>query len=449
MKRIVQIFSVILFAVFVANSEELAPGTVIRDAEIEAILHSYTDPLFKVAHLNPKDLRLIIVVSKDVNASATFNTTITVLTGFLLKTERVDEIIGVFAHEIGHLAGNHLMGLTDAIDNAQKTSLLGTLAGVTLGVLTGRPDIALFSLAGGQATAIYSFSQFNRGQEAAADRMAIRFLHELCWPVDGLASFLHKLHGQELLRESQQDPYLRTHPLTQDRVTTVHHAQETSCSKPFPKEMLENYAILKMKLDAFLSPPYLVLEKYKGEGFLNHYAQVIAYYRLSDIGNALRILDGLLKSPHASPYLWELKGQILYEHGKLKESIFCYEKALSLSPESPLLMLGLAQSLIGLENKKVLGQAERVLRKMKEHEPENALVLHYLSIVYGRQERMGEMALSLAEKEALLGNWAEAKNQADRALHFLKPKDHAYLKAQDLKNHISQEMDKKTKTQKF
>ncbi len=432
-----------------AKADDLSAGTVIRDAEIESILHSYTDPLFRVAKLNPKDLRLVIVVNRDVNASATFNTTIILFTGFLLKTESVQEVIGVLAHEIGHLAGQHLVSLVDAVDNAQKMSLLGALAGVTLGLLTGNPQIGIFSVMGGHTSAHYSFAHFNQGQESAADRMAIRFLNDLCWPVEGLESFLRKLLSQELLRDTQQDPYLRTHPLTKDRVNMVQHLAQISCTKPFSHDMLANYQILKMKLEAFLGVPSLVLEKYQGDSFLNRYAQAIAYYRLSDSTRALQILDELLKIHDKNAFLWELKGQILYENGKLKESVGCYEKAVALKPAQPLLLLGLAQSLIALEDKKVLLRAESLLEKAREFERENGLILHYLSVVYGRQNKMGKMALALAEKEALLLNWPEAKQQAERALTHLKAKDKSFLRAHDLKNQATQEMNSKTKTESF
>lgn len=432
-----------------ARADTIAAGTVIRDAEIESILHSYIDPIFTAAHLNPKDLRLLLVVSKDVNAFATFNSTIVLFTGFLLKTENVREVIGVLAHEIGHLAGHHLVSLTDAIENAQKQNLLCALAGVTLGILTGRPDIGIFSVMGGGTAAQYSFSSFNRGQEAAADQMAIRYLSTLCWPTDGLGTFLKKLLSQELLRDAQKDPYLRTHPLTQDRVKAVENAYEIACSKPLPAKMTEDYKLLKMKLEAFLLPPLGVLEQYKGTDFLNVYAQVIAYYRLAQTNKALETLDALLRDHAGNPFLWELKGQILYESGKIKESVVAHEKAVSLKPESPLLMLGLAQSLVALEDKKQLTRAESLLEKAVESEPENTSMWHYLSIVYGRQKKMGEMALSLAEKEALDKNWKEVEQQAKRALNYLKPQNRSFLRAQDIKNQATRELNSTTKTETF
>lgn len=440
----------ILFWLQPTYSSTIEPGSLIRDAEIEEILHSYIDPILGAAHINPRDLTLYVLVSNDVNAFATFNTTICIYTGFLLKTERVEEVIGVLAHEIGHLAGKHLVGLVSALENAQKSSMLGTIAGVALAVLAGRPDLAVFSGLGSQNIAQYSLANFSQGQETIADQLAIKFLKKLCWPTDGLGTFLKKLSNQELLSDSQRDPYLRTHPLTTDRIQAVQRLSHLSvCTKksPHPALLAKKYTLLKTKLEAFLLAPVLVLRKYTDKTFLSQYAQSIAYYRLANTKKALEVLENLVLEQPQNPFLWELKGQILYESGQISKAIQAYTESLILRPNDALLLLGLAQALISAEKKEFLEQSLKLLKKARRLEPKNILVHHYLSIAYGRQGKMGLMSLSLAEKAFLEKKWAEAKEQIKRALYYLKAKAQAKykLRAEDLKNQIDQESERNPK----
>ena len=88
-----------------------------------------------------------------------------------------------------------------------------------------------------------------------------------------MASFFNKLLGQEFLSSSLQDPYIRSHPLTRERLETVKAQLKSSCQKPLPPGMVANYHILKTKLEAFLLPPASVLQQNSGTTPLEKYAQ--------------------------------------------------------------------------------------------------------------------------------------------------------------------------------
>lgn len=441
---------VCLFCLSVVSSYcNFEKGTVIRDAEIEEILKSYIDPLFEKANLDKKDLNLVIIIDPEVNAAATINTTLIINSGFLLKTTRLEEVLGVLAHEVGHLEGRHIIRMIEAIDQAKKASILSVAAGLALGVLSQRPDLGAALATGGSISSVYSFLSYNRGEEASADQAALKYLNALGWPSEGLASFFEKLLNQELLSSSLQDPYARSHPLTKDRLESVKSQLKKLSTPPLPKKMVEGYETLKAKLEAFLMSPDMVLHHYKGTSSLQKYAQAIAYYRQGKTDASLKLLQALVKEFPTHPYYVELQGQIHYEAGQLNLAINNYRRALSLKPKEPLFQLGLAQALIALNKNQELVEAQNLLEQVQQEEPRNVTVWHFLSIVYGRLNKMGAMALSLAEKAVLLEKWDEADEQVKRALHYLDKKDPLYVHAQDLQLQAKREKNKNTQTSRL
>ena len=335
-----------LLLTFTQATAAFEEGTVIRDAEIEDILRSYIDPILEKAHLNKKDLNLIILINRDINAAATINTTLILNSGFLLHTTSLEEVLGVLAHEIGHLEGRHIIRMIENLDKKKKGNILSVAAGIALGILTNRPDLGAAVATGSNISNVYSLLSYNRAEEASADQAALKYLNALCWPAEGMATFFDKLLGQEFLSSSLQDPYIRSHPLTKDRLETVRAQLKLSCHKPLPEIMVKNYHILKTKLEAFLFPPESILQKNAGTTPLEKYAQSIAYYRQGKIDQAIKTLDSLVKQAPQNPYYHELKGQIYYENGKINPAIENYRQALALKPKEALFQMGLAQCLI-------------------------------------------------------------------------------------------------------
>ena len=442
--------TVLLMLLFLsAASADIAfrEGTVIRDAEIESILKSYINPIFGQAGLNKNDLNLILVVNNEMNAAATVNTTLILNTGFLLKTDNLNEVVGVLAHEVGHIQGQHIVRSLGAMDNTRRASLMTAAAGLILGVLTQRADVGMALAIGSNISGLYAYLKYNRAEEAAADQAAIRYLNGLCWPADGLASFFKKLLGQELLSPSLQDPYMRSHPLTRDRLDSMERQIKNSCQKPFPPKMVTDYQVMHVKLEAFLLPPTQVLKKYHQDTLLHQYARAIAFYRQGFYKKAIELLTRIRADYIAPAYIDELIGQIFYENGKISASIEHYRKAVQMMPHVFLFKFGLAQSLIAQNTSTSLKEAENILEEIKNIEPKNISIWQFLSVVYGRQKQMGAMALALAEKEILLENWSAADQQARRALHFLKPGSVLFLRAQDLQMQTKRETTNRTRTQ--
>ena len=419
------------------------PRGFIRDAEIETTIRAYATPLFTAAGLDPQSVRVYLVNDDTLNAFVAGGMNLFINTGLLMRSESANQLIGVIAHETGHIAGGHLARTQEALENATAEMILAYVLGIGAAIATGDSGAGAAVITGGQTIAQRSLLQYSRTQESAADQAALSYLDRTGQSARGLLEFLEVLGDQELLLSSQQDPYLRTHPLSSDRVDTVRNYVSGSpyADSAEPPDFIAAHARMRAKLVGFLRPLGRVLQQYpESDGSLEgRYARAIAYYRAADLKRALPMVDGLIAERPDDPFFQELKGQILFENGRAREALPYYEAAVRLQPDAPLLRQGLAQ--VQLEsgdpelNRAALGQLDEVVRI----EPHNAGAWRLLSIAYGRDGQIGMTALALAESAGARGDSKEARQQADRALKLLPENSPAWLRAQDIFNAASRD----------
>jgi predicted Zn-dependent protease len=277
--------------------------------------------------------------------------------------------------------------------------------------------------------------RFSRGQEQAADQAGVRYLRAAGVSAAGLAEFFRVLENQNVLAVSRTDPYLQTHPLTRDRIRFVENqvAAENGRFAELPAGWKLAHGRMVVKLQAFLLDPREVLQRYQSDDtLLGRYAKTIALYRLPDLGGALAAVDALLAEHPDDPYFHELKGQMLFENGRIEEAIAPYRKAVQLRPDASLLKVGLAQALI--ESGSPEGNVEAIahLEEAVAREPTNAGAWRLLGIAQGRDGLEGASNLSLAEYALLIGKQDDARLYARRAESKIGPSDPAWLRLQDV-----------------
>ncbi|MDP9103096.1 MAG: M48 family metalloprotease, partial [Pseudomonadota bacterium] len=90
----------------VAQAQEAQPR-LIEDTEINDILHKECDPVFVAAGINPRDMRIVLIEDRELNAGTASSKLIGINTGLIAETKTPNELIGVMAHETGHAAGGH------------------------------------------------------------------------------------------------------------------------------------------------------------------------------------------------------------------------------------------------------------------------------------------------------------------------------------------------------
>lgn len=417
-----------------ATAQSRSPG-VVRDAEVEGIIRHYATPLFEAAALDPASIRIFLINDDSLNAFVAGGMNLFINTGLLMRAENANQIIGVIAHETGHIAGGHLARTQEALANASTEAIIAFVLGMAAAV-AGQGDAGSAIITGGTAMAQTNVLKYSRTQESAADHAGVSYLDSTGQSARGMLDFFKILEGQELLLAGRQDPYLRTHPLTADRIDFVRHHVESSTysGAPEPPGFVEGFTRMRAKLVGFLRPLNRVLQDYpEGDDSLaSRYARSIAYYRAGQIDKGLQLLDRLIAEQPQDPFFQELKGQILMENGRGREAIPYYQEAVKLAPHEPLLRLGLAQVLIDTEDPRLNREALLHLEEVSRIEPRNGNAWRLLSVAYGRDGQIPMTALSLAEAAMLRGDEEEARQQADRALQQLPHGSPAWLRAQDI-----------------
>jgi predicted Zn-dependent protease len=407
--------------------------SLIRDAEIEQTLREMTNPILEAAGLGPDSVQIYIVNDDELNAFVAGGMNLFVNTGLLMRTEHPGQVIGVLAHEVGHIAGGHLSRIPAAERRATAEMILAAVLGAAAGVAAGSPELGAAVITGGQSYAYGGLMRFSRGQEQAADQAALSYMDRAGIPAQGLAEFFHVLENQNVLAVSSMPPYLQSHPLTRERISFVESHVANSPLAELPPGWSEAHARMVAKLEAFLGDPRQVLYRFEGDDSVpGRYARAIASYRLPDLPQALADIDGLLAEYPNDPYFHELKGQMLFENGHIEEAIPPYREAVRLAPESALLKIGLARALVETNDSAGNREAITLLEEGLQRERDNAFGWRLLGIAQGREGLEGVSNLSLAEYALLAGKPEDARLYARRAEGRIEPSDPAWLRLQDV-----------------
>ena len=423
---------------------DIKKGQLIRDSEIESALKDFIYPIFKVAGLDSKKLQIYLIVDPDINAAATLGSSIIIHTGLITKTDHVGQVIGVFAHETGHIADGHVVRTIGFIQKAQMSSMiLSALLGTAIGVATGRPDAGLGVFLGGMEAGQQSFLIYSRGQESSADQAAIKYMDQLGYSSQGIMEIMETFTQQDLLSSAHQPAYMRTHPLSRERLDFFRHHLATSpySHTPFPLKTQQEYARIKIKIEAFLHPPEQILAKYTqtDSTLTARYARAIALFRNNQLSEALQTIDDLIKEHPKDPYFYELKGQMLFESGKVEAALPAYRTAVQLAPHPSLIRLLLAHVLIELNKSQYNREAIKQLELAKKTEEDSTMLWRLLAVAYGREQRKDLAELMLAEQASREGRTGYAKRHAEKALKDLPQSDRAARqRAQDILNDIQE-----------
>lgn len=425
----------------------------IRDAEVENTIRAFGAPIFQAAGLDPAGVRILLLNDSSLNAFVAGGQNIFFHTGLIIRSENPGQLIGVMAHETGHIAGGHLIRNSDAMSNASTEAILAMLLGAAAGAVTGKGEAAGAIMVGGQDMAMRSLLAFSRSQEQQADQMAMRYLEDTRESAKGLLEFFEILGDQEALVSARQDPYVRTHPLTRDRVAFVreHVGRSPYSNAPWLPQWVEMHRRAKAKLYAFIEPPIKTMQRYKetDQSLEARYARTIATYRKPDIDSALIQVDALIKERPKDPYFWELKGQMLFENGRGVDAIAPYKKAVELLPDSALLRIGLGQAEIEAEDPALLKDAANNLSVAVRLEPDDSFAWQQLAIAFGRDEKEGMASYAMAEYLLLAGKLPEANYHANKAEQLLGKQGAIWLRIQDIKEHASQVKASKDRDRKW
>lgn len=413
---------------------------LIRDAETERIIRGYATPIFSAAGLDPDSVQIHIVNDDALNAFVAGGQRLFIHTGLLLQADDPGQVTGVIAHEAGHIAGAHLVRVQDALRNATATSIISFVLGTAAAVATGDGRAAGAVIAAGQQVAVRGLLRYSRSQESAADAAALRYLDATGQSSRGLMEFLDTLGTQEFISVGRRDAYLSTHPLTSDRVGTVanHLALSAYANTPTPPAEVEKHARMRAKLTGFLRPLDRVMADYPASdgSVAARYARAIALFRRARLAEALPVIDGLLADEPRNPFFHEVKGQMLFENGRIAEALGPYMTAVQLAPDEALLRVDLARVQLELNDPALVDAAAAHLGEALRDDPSIGGAWRLLAIAHGRAGNIGQMALAQAELALRGGDRDTARAQAERAEQVLPQGSPSWVRAQDIRQQV-------------
>ncbi len=422
------------------QSAEAQYLSFIRDTEIERLLNDYSRPIFKAAGLGSQNISMRIVKHESFNAFVLDGQNVFMHTGALMQSETPNQVIGVIAHETGHISGGHLAQLRDRIARDQTKSLLIKLLGIGLMVAGGGSGVSGAGtgvLVGGDQMLIRSLLTDRRAQESSADQSGLRFLNATKQSGKGMLDTFERFAQQEYISASgaTQDAFVRSHPVAVERLAQLRERVAASpyANQPDPPALQLRHDLMRAKLSGYLDRPAIVLNRYRqtDQSLPARYARTIATFFQKGIGPALPEVEKLIRENPQNPYFHELKADFLMRSGRSRDAIQPLRQALKLAGDAPLMSIRLAQALDGESDPKSVSEAVALVRRslIADKNPQG---YRLLASGYAKQGRVAEADLSIAEAHFLEGNVKKAQIFAKRAEKGLKAGSPEGIRAGDI-----------------
>ncbi|WP_367714644.1 M48 family metalloprotease [Nitratireductor sp. GISD-1A_MAKvit] len=415
---------------------------VVRDAEIEALVTDYARPILKAAGLSRSGIEIILVNNRSFNAFVD-GRRIFLHTGALVKAETPNEIIGIIAHEAGHIAGGHQERLRQQLKRAQTMAIVSALIGIGAGVAgaatdtSGLASAGVGMAAGGAELARRGLLGYQRSEEVTADRTAIDYLNATGQSARGMLTTFERLAGGLALSGVNVDPYQVSHPMPRERIANLEELARKSryFDRTDPPELQLRHDMMRAKIAAFTEGAQAVPRMFRSNprGIPAMYGDAISTYLTGNPKTALQKVEALMKQMPRNPYLHELRGDILIKANRAEEAASSYAKAIALAPGTPgLLQVGHGQALLATGKPNLLKKAVSELQTGLSREPEFANGYRYLAQAYGQLGNIAQADLATAEGYFHSGKYRDAKLFATRAQKRLKRGSPGWLRAQDI-----------------
>ena len=409
--------------------------SVLRDSETELLFKEVARPLVQAADLDPNAVKVVLLNDPEINAFVATGQTVYIQSGLLVAADNVNQLQGVIAHELGHVAGGHSIRMQQGVNQATGITIATMVLGA-LAMALGAGEAGMGILAAGQQAALGQFLAFTRTQESSADQAGAKYLSRAGVSGKGLLQFFGKLQNQEYrLAIYAKDSYARTHPLSSERIQTLQQQFKTdpAWSVPVDPALELRFERVKAKLIGYLDPKHAV-EKYpeSDHSIPAHYARALAYHMGAYPDKALAEADYLLKAEPEDPFFLELKGQILLESGKPMDAIAPLREATHRSGNMPLIASMLGHALVATEKPQNFAEAKQVLKEAVSRDNQNPFAWYQLGIIYDREGDSGRAALATAERSNLEDRPKMALASAEMAMKAIPPGSADWLRAQDI-----------------
>lgn len=429
--RVIRVTGLALCLTAIIATGPARAAQLLRDADIEYALKQLGAPILRAAGLSPNQVRIFLINDNSLNAFVVDTQHIFIHSGLLSKLDSASQLQAVIAHEAAHISNGHISRRMGNLRSARTAANLGLVLAAAAAA-AGSGQAAAGIAIGAQSSALRSFLAHTRAEEASADISSVRYMLRAGVDPKGAIEVQELFRGQVALAESRQDPYMRSHPLTRDRLRALNGLVASASARTEP-DPAANYwfARAQGKLTAFTRAPSWTLRRADGSGSADiaQMRKAVAYHRQSDLRRALSNIDAAIGSRPNDPFLRELKGQILLESRRASDAVAVYSAAARLAPREPLILGGLGRAHLAAGN---AGEALRVLETARGRDFRDTRILRDLAVAYAKTGNTAMASLVTAERYALQGRLKDASIHAKRAEGVLARGSGPWKRAQDV-----------------
>jgi predicted Zn-dependent protease len=411
---------------------------LLRDTETEEMLKSYEAPLAKAAGLNLDATRVWLVGDNQVNAFASFGDggeNIFIFSGILLALKTPNELIGVMAHETGHIKAGHLIRGEVGMQKAAIPMLLSMVIGIAA-MMAGAGEAGMVIMGAGQAMAQAQFAQFTRVQESTADQIAMQLLLATHQSPQGIYNTFARFAQEEAQGAYKIDPYAVDHPVGQQRLDDIQGKLDASPYKDVKDSpaVTHTFEMVQAKLAGFVLPVSEALARYpvSNTSETARYARAMAYLRQPQLAKAQAEISSLIQDEPNNPYFYEVQGQIYLSMAKPLDAIPAYQRAVSLKPQAPQLRLGLAVAQISTDRPEMSQAALANLKVASMVENDDVFTWYETAQAYSNLKNTPMANLSTAECYYAAGAMKQAAQFAARARRDLPQGTADWERANDI-----------------
>ncbi|MES2290727.1 MAG: M48 family metalloprotease [Pseudomonadota bacterium] len=410
--------------------------SILRDAETEALFRDMSAPLISAAGLNPKSVDFVLIGDPSINAFVAGGQVVYIHSGLIAAADNANEVQGVIAHELGHVAAGDVLRSSAGASEATGITILSLLLGAAA-IAAGGGEAGAGILMAGQQAALGKYLAFSRSVEAGADESARRYLTASKISGKGMISFFKKLQQQEFrFSQDKIDPYAVTHPLSGDRVSVLNErmAADPAWNNPTDPAIEARFQRIKAKLFGYINEPNDTLNRYPvtDTSIPARYARAYAFHKQSFADKAIGEADALLTAVPHDPYFEEMKGQILLENGRPKDALPLLRDAVQRTNYTPLIAAMFGHALVATEDRSNFAEAKTVLRNAVQRDRENPFAWYQLGVIYSQEGDTARAALASAEQADLQGKLPMALRNAQIAMAGIPKGTPDWLRAQDI-----------------
>ena len=430
----VSTIAILCSSIQAAQAQSLA---LLQDTETERALKSYEDPLAKAAGLDPNAIHLYLLNDLSVNAFVAEGQNMFIQSGIILYLHSRNELVGVMAHETGHIRAGHLSRNTKALEKASIPMVASLVLGLAA-MLAGAGDLGMAVMMGGQQVAQAQLVHFTYVQEGTADQIAVKLLNATHQSAMGMLHVFGRLADEEAMSAYKIPPFAADHPVGQDRIAYLEHLVDASPYRDVKDSPGDEhqFEMFQAKLAGYVLPVDEVFHRYpiSDTGEPARYARAMAYMRKPDMSAALSEIESLIKEEPRNPFFYEVLGQIYVSMTDTQKGVEAYQKAVDLLPDAPEIRVELAAAQLATERRDLAQPALNNLKQALQQDSESAGPFAWFQEAQAYSELGNEpMAnLATAERYYAIGVLPQAKIFAARASRSLPKGTPDWQRASDI-----------------